>query len=75
MKLIEKVSFLDGVVDVKYHCVSPYCPMMLVLGMGLEMKQELLKLESVKVAKVTVINHYMADTINSKIEGFHPKQN
>lgn len=73
MKLIEKAHFSHGVIHVRYHCVSPFCPMLFVLAMGLEMKQELLKLESVKEAKITVVNHYMADLINSKIEKFNPK--
>jgi metal-sulfur cluster biosynthetic enzyme len=72
MKLIERVTFDNGVVSVKYHCVSPFCPMMLVLAMGLEMKQALLKLDFVRQANVAVVNHYMADSINSKIEGFEP---
>lgn len=73
MKLIERVAFNDGVVSVKYHCVSPFCPMMLVLAMGLEIKQALLKLDCVTKADVAVVNHYMAESINAKIEGFEPK--
>ena len=72
MKLIERVAFDDGVVSVKYHCVSPFCPMMLVLAMGLEIKQALLKLDCVTQANVTVVNHYMAEVVNTKIEGFAP---
>jgi len=70
LKLIERVSFDRGKVSVKYHCVSPFCPMMLVLAMGLDMKERLLKLDCVKEANVSVVNHYMAEQINSKLDGF-----
>jgi len=71
MKLIEKVFFNAGVVSVRYHCVSPFCPTMLVLAMGLEMKQALSKLDCVKEVKVSVVNHYMSDSINSKIDEYN----
>ena len=74
MKLVEHIDFRDGVVTVKYHCVSPFCPAMLVLATGLELKRNLLEIDKVKEAKVSVVNHYLAEKINTKIAAFIPEK-
>jgi metal-sulfur cluster biosynthetic enzyme len=76
MKLVESLEFKDGTVTLKYHCVSPFCPAMLVLATGLELKSKLLNLECVEEARISVVNHYLAEKINSKIAtSFVPRRN
>jgi len=73
MKLVETLGFDEGIVTIRYHCVSPFCPAMLVLATGLELKSKLSSLAEVKEARVSVVNHYLSEKINKKIESFAPK--
>lgn len=67
LKMVEKVEVVDGTVSIRYHCLSPYCPAMLVLATGLDLKKRLLDIEGVKGVQITLRGHYMADEINQKI--------
>jgi metal-sulfur cluster biosynthetic enzyme len=67
LKMVEKVEVVEGTVSIRYHCLSPYCPAMLVLATGLDLKKRLLAIEGVKGVQITLRGHYMADEINQKI--------
>jgi len=69
LKMVERVDVRDGIVSVRYHCLSPYCPALLVLATSLDLKRRLLGVEGVKDVQIMLSGHYMAEEINRRING------
>lgn len=68
LNLIDKLDITDdGTVIVEYRATTQYCPPPFAFKISKDIKNELLKIDGVKDAKVTVLEHYMSDMINRAI--------
>ena len=67
MKLVDRVDTEGDTVEVDYHLTMPFCPPVFATQIGKDIRRRLQTLPGVKVVRVTLKNHYMADFINKEI--------
>lgn len=59
---------VDGRVEVSFHPVSPYTPLVLIAKLALDIAATLRSLEEVTVFKVKVSGHPLSDYLNSSLD-------
>jgi metal-sulfur cluster biosynthetic enzyme len=58
----------DGSVEVSFHPVSPYTPLVFVAKLALDIATALRSLEGIRVFKVTVSGHSLHDYVNRTLD-------
>ena len=67
LDLIEDVTVNGEKVAVKYHLTSNFCPPQFALAIASDIKARVGKLDNVKEVKQTLVGHFLADEVNTKI--------
>jgi len=69
LDLIEEITVNDGEVGIQYHLTSNFCPPQFAIAIATDIKTRVEKLDEVKKVKQNVTGHFLADEINSRING------
>jgi len=67
LKLVDKMTVTDGIVDLEFHLTAPFCPPIFALKIASDIKAGVLSVPGVKEAKVTLRGHYLADAVNKQV--------
>ncbi len=67
MRLIDDVKIDKGTVIVEFHLSMPHCPQMFATEIARSIRSVVSEIKGVKLAKINLKDHYMADQINKEI--------
>lgn len=74
MHLVDEITIKDdGELFIRYHLTAPFCPPIFAEDIGMNIKQNTLKLEGVKKVTVVLHGHALAKEINERVNpGYTP---